>query len=274
MNSPVTIIEAGRHGIAAQLREFWRYRELLGFLAWRDLRVRYRQTVIGAAWALIEPLVSVVVFTLLFHKVAGFDSGHIPYPLYCYAAVLLWNFFGRALRESTTSYVSNAALVRKTFFPRLVLPCACVLAVLVDLLCAMVMYVVLMLYYGLAPGWSILTMPLWIVLAGMSALGVGLVLSVINARLRDIGQALPFLVQTWMLLTPVAYPLKDIPAYWQSFYQLNPLVGAVEGMRWALLPGQTLDPMLPLISLVGGMCLLVAGVVVCSRTTRGLADVV
>lgn len=271
---PITVIEANRTDLRGELRDFWHYRELLGFLAWRDIRVRYRQTAVGAAWALIEPFAGMVVFTLLFHHVAGFKSGDIPYPLYCYAAMLLWNYFGRALRECTVCYVTNAALIRKVYFPRLVLPCACVLAMTVDFLCALVMYGALMLYYGLAPSLAIVTVPLWVALAAITALGVGLTLAAINVRYRDVGQALPFFIQTWMLLTPVAYPLHAVSASWRPLYQLNPMVGVIEGMRWALLPNHALEPGLIVYSLASALLLLIVGVVIFSRAYRGLADVV
>jgi lipopolysaccharide transport system permease protein len=269
-----TAIDARRGPLRAELAEVWRYRELLGFLAWRDIRVRYAQTFIGAAWALIEPFVSVVAFTLVFNRVAGLESGAIPYPLYCFAAMLLWMFFARALRDITTSFVTNASVLRKIYFPRLVLPTAVLLATTVDFACAFVMYFVLLGYYGVAPSWNLLTLPLWVFLAGVSALGVGLMLSAINVRFRDVSQALPFLIQTWMLATPVAYPLHAIPDAWMSVYRLNPMVGAVEGMRWALLPGQTLDLTLLIPSVCVGGAMLTGGLLFFTRTQRAFADVV
>jgi lipopolysaccharide transport system permease protein len=272
--APTVVIDARGMGLVARLREFWRYRELLVFLAWRDIRVRYRQTLIGAAWAVVEPFVGMVVFTLLFSRVARFSSGEIPYPLYCYAALLLWNFFARALRESTICFTANAALLRKTYFPRLVLPCACVLSLVIDFCCALALFVVLCAYYGLRPGLAVLTVPLWLLLAGSTALGSGLILGAINLRYRDIGQTLPFIVQTWLLASPVAYPRSVIPASWLALYQLNPMVGIVEGMRWALLPQVPLDSGLAALGAAGALTLLAAGVVTFSHAERGLADVV
>ena len=269
-----TIIDARRGPMRAELAEVWRYRELLGFLAWRDIRVRYAQTFVGATWALIEPFISVIAFTLIFNRVAGLESGTIPYPLYCFAATLLWMFFARALRDVTTSFVSNAAVLRKIYFPRLILPCAVLLATSVDFACAFVMYLVLAVYYGIIPALTILTLPVWLLLAGMNALGMGLMLSTINVRFRDVTQALPFLIQIWMLATPVAYPLHTIPDAWMPLYRLNPMVGVVEGMRWALLPGQSLDLTLLVPSICVGILLIVGGVLFFSRAQRDFADIV
>jgi len=271
---PTTVIEAGRSPLRAELAELWRSRELLRFLAWRDIRVRYAQTFIGATWALIEPFISVVAFTLIFNRVAGLESGEVPYPLYCFAAMLLWTFFGRALRDITTSFVANAAVLRKIYFPRLALPCAVLMATTVDFACAFVMYALLMVWYGVAPTLHILTLPVWVLLAGANALGVGLTLAAINVRFRDVSQALPFLIQIWMLATPVAYPLHTIPSAWLPLYQLNPMVGVIEGMRWALLPGQTLDTGLLASGLGVGALLLIGGLVFFSRAQREFADVI
>lgn len=269
-----TVIQPVGSDLMSELRELWRYRELLGFLAWRDLRVRYRQTLLGAAWALFEPLVSVVLFTLVFHNLAGLSAGSVPYPLHCYAGVAVWTFFGRALRSTTVSLVANANLVTKAYFPRLILPLSGQLATLVDLACALLMYAGLVLYYGVTPSAAVFTVPLWVALAGLSALGVGLVLAAINVRFRDVSQAVPFLVQMWMLATPVAYPLATIPAVWRPLYGLNPMVGAVEGMRWALLPGYHLDTYYLIPSVTLGLTALLVGSVWFRGAQRRFADIV
>ncbi len=269
-----TIIRPTDAGTLFEARELWQHRELLGFLAWRDVRVRYRQTLLGAAWALIEPFVSVVLFTLVFNRLAGLDSGSIPYPLYCYAAVLLWTYFSRALRATTVSLVANSALVTKAYFPRLVLPLSGLLATVVDFACALVMYFVLVAYYGVTPSISILTLPIWVLLAALNALGVGLVLASINVRFRDVSQAVPFMTQMWMFATPVAYPLATIPAQWQGLYLLNPMVGVVEGMRWALLPDYSFDPALLASSIGVGIIMLLVGLAWFRRTQRRFADIV
>jgi lipopolysaccharide transport system permease protein len=277
--TPATIVIDSRRSLTlVELGELWRARELLGFLAWRDVRVRYAQTFVGAAWALIEPFITVVAFTLIFNRLAGLESGDIPYPLYTFAAMLLWIFFGRSLRDVTKSCVANAAVVRKIYFPRLVMPVAALLASLIDLACAFVMYLLLMAYYGVAPTINLLALPLWIVLAGLTSLGIGLILSAVNVRFRDISQALPFLIQIWLLATPVAYPLASIQdklsETWLRLYCLNPMVGVVEGMRWTLLPGQALDWTLLIPSLAIGLLSLFGGMLVFVRAQRDFADVI
>lgn len=269
-----TIIDARRSPLRVELGELWRFRELLGFLAWRDVRVRYAQTLMGAAWALLEPLVGVLVFTLIFNRVAGFEAGDVPYPLHCFAAMLLWTFFSRALRDVATSLVVNAPVLRKVYFPRLALPCAALLATLVDLACMLLMYFLLLAYYGLAPTPRLLTLPLWIALAAINVLGMGLLLSAINVRFRDVTRVLPFLIQVWLFVTPVAYPLEKIPAAWLGVYSLNPMVGVVEATRWALLPGYALDAALLAPSVAVGMCLLAAGMMYFVRAQREFADVI
>ncbi len=275
-HTPVTrtIIQPTGAGVWEEFAELWRYRELLGFLAWRDIRVRYRQTLLGASWALIEPFVSVILFTLIFNRLAGIQSGEIPYPLFCFTAMLLWTFFARALRSTTLSLVANAGLATKAYFPRLVLPLSGQLATVVDFCCAALMYFILLAYYGLLPGWSVLTVPLWVLLAALNALGVGLILSCINVRFRDVSQAVPFLTQVWLFATPVVYPLKNIPDKWMAIYLLNPMVGIVEGMRWALLPDYAFSPILIVPSLTIGVAMLLLGLIIFRRTQRRFADIV
>lgn len=271
---PCTVIKPGSSGLRLEVQELWQHRELLGFLAWRDIRVRYRQTLLGAAWALLEPLINVVLFTLIFNRLAGVQSGPFPYPLYCFTAVLLWTFFARALRATTVSLVANSALVTKAYFPRLVLPLSAQLGTLVDLGCGLVLYAVLLAYYGVAPGLAALTLPVWVLLAVINALGVGLVLAAVNVRYRDVTQAVPLLTQIWMFASPVAYPLSAVPAAWRSLYVLNPMVGVVEGVRWALLPGYTYDCALLVPSAVTGLVLLLVGLCWFRHTQQRFADIV
>lgn len=271
---PSTIIKSGVSDPILELREIWQHRELLAFLAWRDIRVRYRQTLLGAAWALLEPLISVVLFTLIFNRLAGVQSGTVPYPLYCFTAVLLWTFFARALRATTVSLVANAALVTKAYFPRLVLPLSAQLGTLVDLACGLVLYFALVAYYGVIPGLAVLTVPVWVLLAVVNALGVGLVLAAVNVRYRDVTQAVPLLTQIWMFASPVAYPLAAVPVEWRSLYVLNPMVGVVEGMRWALLPGYAFDPALLLPSVITGLVMLLIGLFWFRRAQERFADIV
>ena len=270
----ITVIQPTGASLRAELRELWRYRELLGFLAWRDVRVRYRQTLLGAAWAMIEPLVSVLLFTLIFNRLAGVQSGRTPYALHCFAAMLLWTFFGRALRAVTLSLTTNSGLLTKAYFPRLVLPLSGLLAMMVDFACALVMYLILVAHYGVYPGWAVLSTPLWVLLAALNALGIGLALAAVNVGYRDVSQAVPFLIQVWMFATPVAYPLATIPQKWLWLYQLNPMVGVVEGMRWALLPDYALDAALLLPSVQVALVGLLVGLVWFRRCERRFADIV
>jgi len=270
----VTVVDAGRGSLLADLRELWGCRELLWFLAWRDLRVRYRQTLLGAGWALLEPLLSVLLFTLLFNRLAGIQSGSVPYPLYCCAGLVLWTFFGRALRSNAVSLVANAGLLTKVYFPRLVLPLSGQLATLVDLGCGLMLYLVFLACYGVWPGPALLTMPVWAGLAAVNALGVGLMLAAINVRYRDVSQAVPFITQLWMFASPVAYPLTAVPVAWHRLYLLNPMVGVMEGMRWALLPDYSLDPALLVPSLVIGLLLLAIGLAWFHHTERHFADII
>jgi lipopolysaccharide transport system permease protein len=274
IEQPVTVIEAAERSALVNVPELWRYRELLTFLAWRDIRVRYRQTLLGAAWALLEPLAAVIMFTLVFNGLAGIDSGSTPYPLFCYAAVLVWTFFGRALRAATSSLVANAGLVTKAYFPRLLLPLSSQVATLIDFACALLVFFALAAWFHSPLTWKMLTVPLWVGLAILNALGVGLTLAAINVRFRDVSQAVPFLTQVWMYASPVAYPLAVIPAVWRPIYTLNPLVGVVEGMRWALLPDYPYDPMLALPSLAFGAVLMLAGLTLFRHTQRRFADIV
>ncbi len=269
-----TVIQPQGASLLCELRELWRYRELLAFLAWRDIRVRYRQTVLGAAWAVIEPLVSVLLFTLIFNRLAGVESGRTPYALHCFAAMLLWTFFSRALRAATLSLTTNSGLLTKAYFPRLVLPLAGLAAMLVDFLCALAMYLILVAHYHVVPGWAVLTTPLWVLLAAVNALGIGLALAAVNVAYRDVSQAVPFLIQVWMFATPVAYPLHTIPPQWLWLYQLNPMVGVVEGMRWALLPDYALDVKLLGPSVLIAALTLLFGVAWFRRCERRFADIV
>jgi lipopolysaccharide transport system permease protein len=270
--SAVTITPAGARW-RTELEELWRYRELLLFLAWRDLRVRYRQTLLGATWAFCEPLLNVLVFTLVFHRLAGVESGP-PYPLYCCAGMLAYTAFSRGLRATTLSLTANAGLLTKAYFPRLVLPLAANLATFADLGCAVLMYAALACWYGYVPGLAVLTLPFWAALAAIISLGLGLALAAINVRFRDVSQAVPFLAQLWMLATPVGYPLSAVPPEWRGVYALNPLVGAVEGMRWCLLPGTPLPLAAVALSVGVSAVLLTAGLAVFFRAQLRFADIV
>jgi lipopolysaccharide transport system permease protein len=254
--------------------ELWTHRELLLFLTWRNINVRYRQSLLGLAWAVFEPFANVVLFTLIFHRLAKLDSGAIPFPLFALGGILGWSFFARALRGVTVSLVANAGLVTKAYFPRLILPLSALFDKLVDFGCALAMFFVLAIWFQNPLDWRLLTLPLWLGLLSVNALGVGLILATINVRFRDVTQAVTFITQLWMFATPVAYPITAIPDRWLPLYVLNPLVGAVEATRWSLLPGYPLDPSL-LISSVGiGLLSLLAGLWCFSRAQRRFADIV
>lgn len=268
-----TVIEASRGVRWGSLREVWGSRDLLMLLAWRDIRVRYRQTALGVTWAVAEPLASVLLFTLIFHRLAGFGSGEVPYVLHCFPAMLIWTFFSRALRGSTVSLVANAGLLTKAYFPRCILPLASTCTALLDLVCALAAYAALALYFRVAPGLALLTLPLWVLLAGVNALGLGLLLGAWNARMRDVSAGLPLLLQLWMLVTPIAYPIAVVPSAWRPVLQLNPMTGIVEGMRWACLPGYGLDVPLLGTSVALGLGVSLVGVYAFLRAERGLADI-
>jgi len=231
----VSVIRATSGFQPLQLGEIWRFRELLYFLTWRDIKVRYKQTALGAAWAIIQPVFMMVVFTLAFGKLAKVPSDGVPYPVFAYAALLPWQLFAHSLTEASNSLVSNERLITKVYFPRLVVPIAAVLGGLMDFAVSFVVLLGLMAYYGIRPGMAIVTLPLFLLLAIATALGVGLWLSALNVRYRDIRYTIAFLTQLWLFATPVAYPSSLVPARYRVLYGLNPMAGVVEGFRWALL---------------------------------------
>jgi lipopolysaccharide transport system permease protein len=227
------------HGLSAlSLRDLWRYRELAFFLTWRDIKVRYKQTVLGAAWAILQPLFQMVLFNFLFGDLGKISTGDIPRPIFTYSALLVWNLFAKALIDAGKSLVSSRNIITKVYFPRVIIPISSVLSGIVDFLISFLVLLGMMFYYRLPPTAAAWTLPLFLILALITALGVGLWLSALNVNYRDIGYILPFLTQFWMLASPIAYPVSQIPEKWRLLYALNPMVGVVEGFRWALLgPG-------------------------------------
>jgi lipopolysaccharide transport system permease protein len=279
---PVTVIEPRRGWISLGLRELWEYRELLYFLTWRDIKVRYKQTVLGAAWAVLQPFLTMVVFSLFFGRLAKVPSDGLPYPLFSYAALVPWTFFATGLTQSSNSLVGSANLIRKVYFPRLVVPISSVLSGLVDFAIsfAVLLAVIMPWFHYVTPGYSfsltagVLWLPLLLVLALVTALGVGLWLSALNVQFRDVRHTLPFLVQLWLFATPIAYPSSLLPEKWQVVYALNPMVGVVEGFRWALLGTDTAPgPMIAVSSLAAG-ALLLSGVFYFRRMEKTFADVI
>jgi lipopolysaccharide transport system permease protein len=232
-DEPLFVVEAHK-GVHVNLKELWVCRELLYFLVWRDVKIRYKQTLLGATWAIIQPLLTMLIFALIFGKVARIDSNGIPYPVFAYAALLPWTFFANAITTSGNSLVGSAHLITKVYFPRLIIPVAAVCAGLVDLAVAFPMLVVLMLYYHTGLTWNVLLLPPLVLLTTLLAISVGMWLSAINVKYRDVKFAIPFLVQIWMYISPVAYPSSVVPAKWRIYYSFNPFVGIIEGYRSAL----------------------------------------
>jgi len=257
-----------------RLGEIWTHRELLFFLVWRDIKVRYKQTALGAAWVIIQPLLTMIVFTLFFGKLAKVPSDGIPYPLFVYTGLVPWTLFAYSLTESSGSLVSNQNLITKVYFPRLIIPLASVLAGLVDFSISFGVLLLLMSYYGIAPTFLVVFVPPFVMLAVLAALSVGIWLSALNVRYRDVRYTIPFLTQLWLFVTPLAYASSLIPERWRWVYGLNPMAGVVEGFRWALL-GRTETPSFVLAASIPVVAiLLVGGVYYFRRMERSFADVV
>ena len=269
---PIIRIEPPHGWVALKLGEIWAYRELLYFLVWRDVKVRYKQTAIGAAWAVIQPLLTMIIFTLVFDRFAKIPSNGLPYPIFSFAALLPWTYFSKVLTQSILSVVSNANLITKVYFPRLLLPSAAVLSGIVDFGISFVFFLFLMMWYRIVPTAAALFLPGFIVLAMLTALSVSLWLSVINVRYRDVGQAIPFVVQLWMFASPVAYPISVVPEKWRLFYSLNPMAGVIEGFRWTL-TGTERPPVVPMVLSTVIVCLLLyGGILFFKRMENTFAD--
>lgn len=270
---PPLMIGPSRDRVSIGFRELWEYRELLYFLTWRDLKVRYKQTALGAAWAVIQPLLMMLAFSVFFGRLVKVPSEGVPYPVFVYCALLPWQLFAHALSQSSNSLVSNERLITKVYFPRLVIPLSAVLAGLVDFAISFAVLIGMMGCYRITPNLAVLTLPLFILLAVMTAFGVGLWLSTLNVQYRDVRHVLPFLSQFWLLATPVAYPSSLVPEAWRAVYGLNPMVGVVEGFRWALL-GNSEGPGVSLAVSVGVVVLvLIGGLYYFRRMEDTFADV-
>jgi lipopolysaccharide transport system permease protein len=271
---PTLVIQPRRHLFALDINAIWQYRELLYFLIWRDLKVRYRQSVIGVGWVILQPLMTMVVFTAVFGKFAGVPSDGLPYPIFIFSALLPWTLFANSLTRGSASVVGNAQLVSKIYFPRLILPLSGVLSPVADFAVAFVILIGMMVWFGISPTWGILALPLFVLLAILTALAVGLWLSALDVRYRDVGHTVPFLVQIWMFISPVAYPVSLVPEKWRLLYSLNPMAGVIEGFRWALLGKQSPDFAVITASAVMMFTLLVTGIVFFRYTERTFADVI
>jgi lipopolysaccharide transport system permease protein len=271
---PTFIIRPSKGWISLRLKDLWEYRELLYFLVWRDIKVRYKQTVLGAAWAIIQPFFSMVVFSLFFGKLAKIPSDGIPYPIFAYAALVPWTFFAHGLSQSANSLVDAANLIRKVYFPRLTIPIATVLSGTVDFALAFAVLLGMMAWYQIYPTARLLWLPLFLLLAFVVALAVGLWLSALNVEYRDVRYTVPFITQFWMFATPIAYPSSLLSEPWRTIYGLNPMVGVVEGFRWALLGTHTAPGPTIIVSSVASLCLLIGGAFYFRRMEKTFADVV
>jgi lipopolysaccharide transport system permease protein len=270
----VLVIEAGRTE-RHYWRDLWRYRELLYFLAWRDILVRYKQTAIGVAWAVIRPLLTMLILVVVFGKIAGLPSDGVPYPLLVFAAMLPWQFFANAFAEAGNSLIGNANMISKVYFPRLVIPGSAVIACLVDFLISGVILLGLMVWYGVMPDWRIVTLPAFILLAMAAATGAGLWIAALNVKYRDFRYVVPFIVQLGLYISPVGFSSQVIPEQWRLVYSLNPMVGVIDGFRWALLGGNA-SLYWPgfLLSLCIAGAVLVSGMLYFRRTEKTFADVI
>jgi len=272
--TPFVEIKPSRGVFQLDLRAVWQYRELLYFLVWRDLKVRYKQAAIGIGWVILQPLVTMLIFTAVFAKFAKVPSDGIPYPIFAYTALLPWTYFAQALSRSGPSVVGDSGLISKIYFPRLIIPLAAVITPAVDVVFSSVILLAMMVWFGMAPTWGVLALPLFLLLAPMTALAVALWLAPLHVRYRDVGHALPFLIQIWMYASPVAYPVSLVPERWRVLYSLNPMAGVIEGFRWALLGKASPDFMLMSVSAAFVLLLLLGGIVFFKHMEKTFADVI
>jgi ABC-type polysaccharide/polyol phosphate export permease len=255
------------------LRELWTYRELTGFLALRDIRVRYKQAVLGIGWAVVQPIAGAVVFTIVFSRLAGIESDGLPYQVFVFVGLAVWNYTSGSVTKATQSLVANTSLVTKVYFPRLLMPLAAVLPGLLDLCVSLPVLVVLCAIYDVRTSWAVLTLPFWIIAAVVVAFAVGLLLAAFNVRYRDVNQAITLLVQLWLFLSPVAYPSSAVPTEWRAAYALNPMSAVIDGFRWSLIGGPAPGPW-SLISACAAVVVLVIALIYFQRTERRFADVI
>lgn len=273
-NVQVIRIERSRGWVALQLKELWAYRELLYFLVWRDVKVRYKQTALGVSWAIIQPVFTMVVFSLFFGRLAKMPSDGIPYPLFSYAALVPWTFFSHGLTLASNSLVGSANLIKKVYFPRLAIPIASVTSGVIDFVIAFIVLLGMMLYYGIVPTINVIWLPLLLLITFITSLAVSLWLSALNVQFRDVRYMIPFLTQLWLFATPIAYPSSLLSEPWRTLYSLNPMVGVVEGFRWALLGTETAPGPILIVSSLAALALLVGGAFYFRRLEKTFADVV
>jgi lipopolysaccharide transport system permease protein len=273
-STPVIYIKRSKGLVSLRLGELWQYRELLYFLIWRDVKVRYKQTALGIAWAVVQPLLTMVIFSLFFGRLAKVPSDGVPYPLFAYCALVPWGFFANGLNMGSNSLVESANLIRKVYLPRLAIPIATVLSGGVDFVVSFLLLVGMMAYYGRMPGIAAAWLPLLLLLGLVTALGVSLWLSALNVQYRDVRYTIPFLTQIWMFATPIAYPSSLVPEAWRALYGLNPMVGVVEGFRWALLGTATRPGPMLIVSSLTAVVILITGAMYFRYTEKTFADVV
>jgi lipopolysaccharide transport system permease protein len=267
-------IESCSPRLSDEVRELWEYRELVGFLVWRDVKVRYTQTTLGIAWAVIQPVVTMVVFSVIFGRIAGLPSEGVPYPLFVLAGALPWQLFSSSLQSASNSPVGSAGLITKVYFPRLIVPLAAVAANLVDFAVSLALLAALMAWYGIAPSAAVIALPFFVLMALAVAFGAGLWASSLNVKYRDVRHALPFVVQVWLFASPVAYSVSLIQSsVWRSLYSMNPMAGVVQGFRWALIGGDA-PGIMSLLSVVVTSALLVSGLAYFRATEHAFADVI
>lgn len=271
---PVTRIHPTKSWRTLALGELWEYRELLFFFVWRDMKIRYRQTTLGASWAVIQPLFTMLIFSVIFGRLAKVPSDGIPYPIFSYIALVPWTFFASGVNKGSTSLVGNAALIKKVYLPRLLVPMGSVLSGLLDFAVALALSFGLMAYYRITPTVNAVWVPAFLLLALISALGISLWLGALNAKYRDVTHIVPFLIQLWLFATPVVYPTSLLPEHWRKLYALNPMVGVIDGFRWALLGANTGPGVITLISAVVGIALLIGGAFYFRHMEKTFADFV
>src|SRR5258706_1073157 len=271
---PTLRIARSKGWVPLKLSELWEYRELLYFLVWRDIKVRYKQTALGASWAIIQPFFTMVVFSLFFGRLARMPSDGIPYPIFSFAALVPWSFFANGLSQSSNSLVGSSNLITEVYFPRLIIPLASSFSGVADFLIAFAVLIVMMLYYGLLPTFNVLWLPLLLLLAMVTSLGVGLWLSALNVEYRDVRFIVPFITQFWLFVTPIAYPSSLLPEPWHTLYGLNPMVGVVEGFRWALLGTKTAPGPIIAVSSAAALLILITGAFYFRRMEKTFADIV
>jgi len=271
---PSVIIEPRRGLFHLDLAAIWEYRELLYFMVWRDVKIRYKQTVIGVGWAVLQPLIQMVIFTVIFGKFAGIPSDDFPYPIFAYTALLPWNYFASALQRCISSVVGDSGLISKVYFPRLILPIAGTVSGIFDFLVSFILLIGMMIWYRIPVSWLVIALPLFLSFAQLTALAVGLWFSALNVRYRDVGHTVPFIIQIWMFLSPVVYSVNLIPEKWRLLYGLNPMVGVIEGFRWALLGKVGPDFSMMAISALMVGAILFGGLIFFRKMEQTFADVV